>query len=718
MTHGTFKRIAATCPPEFYLGREDELNDVVNTGIEGAFVGSAPGDGASELLRQAYDRMFFAGGSTVPFYFPFKGSNESLIETARRFVYQLVVQTTAFRHGDPNIIRILPTLSEIESIATAEDLVWIEPLLKLYGADVDQDVFVNTCFSAPFRAIAVGMELVVFIDDIHFSMQTAKHISELYHGAGIRSVFGGRRRYDLRLNSSKRVILEPFDGKKGAEFVRSLSKRSGIKVTDSTVDLIAEQLYGNVRDIEAIFAAAHAGSVDLESYRNFGSIYVDEIFRGSIARNYDSLIRSDDESNGSDAIKFLYELYEYPSESQSIEFWRKKMSLGKKAFEQLSQHLYKNELIDLQHGRIMPIEDRVVLSDQIRLRYRMEIEGERESIVFTDAISHQLKRAPKFMSRVYRRNASLGLKEILSKFDSQIIPLALMDYGRFKSEYQGLSDREMADKLKADNQTIKLPQIVFSTYTEDIYSQIAKISLKERSAAGIGFYGGTFEEENEIVWIAAEVDSKLEASRELTEFWCDRLEMAALMGNYVSYRLWLISSGGFSTEALEVLESRNSFGSNRKQVQLLSDRITCGAKQEPGDAFEYEITIPMTDENELVSANAVEEIAKRHNFEPRTINQIKTALIEACINAAEHGASPDGKIHQKVVIDDRRIEIIVSNRGVRLRDIVPQKARQNDERRGWGLKLMETLMDEVRIEDVDDGTRISMVKYAAGTTEK
>jgi anti-sigma regulatory factor (Ser/Thr protein kinase) len=32
-------------------------------------------------------------------------------------------------------------------------------------------------------------------------------------------------------------------------------------------------------------------------------------------------------------------------------------------------------------------------------------------------------------------------------------------------------------------------------------------------------------------------------------------------------------------------------------------------------------------------------------------------------------------------------------------------------RRGWGLKLMRRLMDEVSIEDVDDGTRIVMTKY-------
>ena len=32
-------------------------------------------------------------------------------------------------------------------------------------------------------------------------------------------------------------------------------------------------------------------------------------------------------------------------------------------------------------------------------------------------------------------------------------------------------------------------------------------------------------------------------------------------------------------------------------------------------------------------------------------------------------------------------------------------------RRGWGLKLMRGLMDDVKVEQTDDGTRITMVKY-------
>jgi anti-sigma regulatory factor (Ser/Thr protein kinase) len=35
----------------------------------------------------------------------------------------------------------------------------------------------------------------------------------------------------------------------------------------------------------------------------------------------------------------------------------------------------------------------------------------------------------------------------------------------------------------------------------------------------------------------------------------------------------------------------------------------------------------------------------------------------------------------------------------------------NGGRRGWGLKLIRTLMDEVEFERVDDGTRLRMIKY-------
>ena len=127
-------------------------------------------------------------------------------------------------------------------------------------------------------------------------------------------------------------------------------------------------------------------------------------------------------------------------------------------------------------------------------------------------------------------------------------------------------------------------------------------------------------------------------------------------------------------------------------------------------ADEYEIVVPMGEDTEIVAARTIEDIAKRYDIPQKTINQIKTAVVEACINASEHSLSPDQKIYQKFSVDSDTITISIYNRGLRLTDKKP-KAKDDDEgRRGWGLKLMQGLMDDVRIEQTDDGTRITMVK--------
>ena len=127
----------------------------------------------------------------------------------------------------------------------------------------------------------------------------------------------------------------------------------------------------------------------------------------------------------------------------------------------------------------------------------------------------------------------------------------------------------------------------------------------------------------------------------------------------------------------------------------------------------------MGSDYELLAANTVEQIARRLNFRPEAINQIKTAIVEACINASEHSLSPDRKIYQRFRVENDKLVITISSRG-----IVPSNldapGEQSigadiddvvEQRRGWGLKLIKTLMDEVEFERVDEGTSLRMTKY-------
>ena len=316
------------------------------------------------------------------------------------------------------------------------------------------------------------------------------------------------------------------------------------------------------------------------------------------------------------------------------------------------------------------------------------------------------------MARFYRKNSAIGLRELLSAFDCQSTPKSLLDYSIFKDEYKGAPIDEILKVIADEEAKIELPQIVYTAHTVAFYPPINQVAETERSAVALGFQECTYTDEDEIVWIAAEIDAKLEAEQELTEFWCDRLEMVALMCNFLRYNLWLVAPEGFSPEAIEVLRSRQAYDSSRRQVELLIKFLQ--VKNIVGEkltANEYEMVVPMGEDTELIAAHAVEEIARRHHFPPKAINQIKTALVEACINATEHSDSPDRKIYQKFSIEDDKIVITISNRGLRLADKKAKEIKPDEGRRGWGLKLMRTLMDEVKFEQVDDGTRISMVKY-------
>jgi serine/threonine-protein kinase RsbW len=118
----------------------------------------------------------------------------------------------------------------------------------------------------------------------------------------------------------------------------------------------------------------------------------------------------------------------------------------------------------------------------------------------------------------------------------------------------------------------------------------------------------------------------------------------------------------------------------------------------------------------LIAARTAEQIARAADFDQEAINQIKTALIEACINAAEHGDSPDRKIHQHFAIDDNKLIITVSNTGKTFgraeEQSTPSVAAQPAKgARGRGLQIIRALMDEVEFERTDDGARLVMTKY-------
>jgi serine/threonine-protein kinase RsbW len=346
-------------------------------------------------------------------------------------------------------------------------------------------------------------------------------------------------------------------------------------------------------------------------------------------------------------------------------------------------------------------------------------------LVVADVIAEALKRAPQTIARHYRRTSSLKLRELAGKFDSQMVPAVLFNFAEFAAAYKGAPADDIPAGLEADTNLLRLPQ-VFYTASGASFSRALREFGEESSVVAHAFEGGAYTDANEIVWLIAKVESKLEARHALVEKWLELLEAIARQSGFIRTQVWLIANEGFSDEASALLRERKAFGSNQQQFQLLSALLTesgGSAASRPDEENEFVLILPMGADNEMLAATTVEQIARRIHFSPEAINQIKTAVVEACINAAEHSLSPERKIYQRFRVENDKLVITISSRGILPSNIAAniqgeseEADEQNepaeaDNRRGWGLKLIKTLMDEVEFERVDEGTSLRMTKY-------
>lgn len=115
---------------------------------------------------------------------------------------------------------------------------------------------------------------------------------------------------------------------------------------------------------------------------------------------------------------------------------------------------------------------------------------------------------------------------------------------------------------------------------------------------------------------------------------------------------------------------------------------------------DVELVIPMIPEMELTATKTAEAVGEFMGLDADSIDEIKLAIIEACINAIEHSGSEDRKVSVDFEIGEEALTIQISDRGQGFdlsmaRDELKQRREAGTQTRGWGLQIMEELMDEV-----------------------
>lgn len=720
------KPLLARTPPDRFVGREEELERlylraIASIGRPALHVEASPGAGLSELLRQVYDRAFAEQRFVVPFYFAVTSNDATAHAAAARYQYQFILQAIAFRRNQGELIAASPDICELGKLAPLPDVEWVDQMCDVCqneGPLNDERAFIRTALNAPFRAAAAAnLQVVAIVDDLHELATLSegqifrRELLAIAERQNVSLILASRKGSIEAAKALERFEVDELSRAELADLVGRLALESSIETTDMTQDLIAAKFAGKPLLVELFLQSAGSKGVGLAGYKDVEKLYTEELLSGRLGAHFDRIFSQAvaDVTVRQSLYNELYLAQAGPSDEFSTAALRDRLAIGNETFSNVAARLNIDGILEIDNATASVVDDKV-LADFLAIRSRSSAAKRTKAASAALTVTTALKRAPKMMSRIYRRESALGLEEILLRFDVQDVPRALLDFRIFRDDLVGLSEGEIREKAFSGGETFTLPQLVHAAPINDHLTDFDSAE-PERAVIGIGFKDQSYRDEDEVAWLAAEIDSKLEADPSLTLEWCDRLDRAAKAIGHANYRIWLVAPEGFSEGALDILAERNALGSSRRQAKLLRDFLTGAGRETVTPEAVFEIVIPTGGESELVAAHAFEEIARRNEFPAKAVNQIKTALVEACINVAEHASSPDGRIHLKFAVQKEKVTITVSNRGLRLTDRTGATDSKTDEgRRGWGLGLIRNLMDEVRVVPVDDGTWIEMTK--------
>src|SRR6476659_3356716 len=207
-----FRRVLGRVTREDFVGRVAELDRVVDQAsadkrCRGLLLLMEPSAGVSELLRQAYDRIFNQRSDVIPIYFAFTRNETTAVSASIEFLNTFLQQYIAYRRDEPFVSHATLTLQELLELAPPADHEWIEQLVDSYTRlrfSNDDKALVRFCLGAPQRIPAGRGRAFVMLD----GSQLAEYLNgAVVLGTEILRVFG-RGGFSFVLAGLRRQILE------------------------------------------------------------------------------------------------------------------------------------------------------------------------------------------------------------------------------------------------------------------------------------------------------------------------------------------------------------------------------------------------------------------------------------------------------------------------------------------------------------------------------
>jgi hypothetical protein len=708
-----------------------------------------PQIGKTELLRAAFDSLFNEQGRVLPIYYSLRRDRLTPDRLAKDLLLTLLRHYLAFAHEEAELVpRQELTPRDLITLARAEEYVALKELLDGYHARLSEGqgrALLRYVLGAPqLLAARTPYRPVVMLDEAQWlgrvlaDEETTNLLGEMIRPpSSVSFIITGLERALLDqlaaeeglLSELRLLHLDPLDLASLQALTEQWCERQGVAYSRETVRLAIQQLGGNLFYLRSLIAAASERKVKLDNGPDFELLYVEELLQGRIAHFFSGLLRriAQDATAGLQseqaAIEIIYICAEALTSRAPVEFIEHKLG-GRLGAARLLAELHNHELVTLLDDHVLPSED-LVFCDWAGATHR-RFEGEPLGEVKLDLLRRRIKAGPQMLALSSRRTLHARIEGLLKRFHGQSMARSLFAHDEFIIRYGRAKYQLMLAGLQAEAERVRVPQIIYVTESPLLATSPEYGAASWSCLLAYGFDEGVYDNDHETVWALAITDSPSAATAEAVaalDEKLDELRDPLASGKPLARVVrWAISKMGFTLEAVAALEERGFAASDYLQLELLAECLDLAEAAAPGEGpaageqgraptSDFELVIPVGDDKEIIAARVAEQIAKTAGFSPEAVNQIKTALIEACLSLTALGREPSGRIHQRFHLEDAQMTITVSNSAAGL-NRTGGTVVEDDPERVWRLDVLRSLMDDVRLTRFDGGWRLVLTKSA------
>jgi hypothetical protein len=709
-----------------------------------------PQSGRTELLRTTWDLLFSEAHQALPIYFQPQPEQMQPQRLAHDFLFTLLRQYLAFIHRQPELIGAVDlTPGSLLSLTGNDEFAVIRNLLDGYEARLasgNEYRLLRYVFTAPLCLAAhTPHRLVLMLDEAQLlnqvvaNEQTLPLLSEILRELRALSlIITGLQRALLEQWPVDRELiselwlewLDPLDLPVLQALARHWAAVSGIELDPEIARLMAQQLDGNLFYLRSLLTAAGEHRLNLTNAIELERLYVDELLRGRIAHHFSTLLRrlarhsalgARGERAATDIVGVCYEAIEARAPVEIIE---RKLSRNFHAARLLAE-LHHHELITLLDDHVLPSDDPVFRDWLAATQQRFS--GILVSQVTLDLLRRRLAAAPQMLLACDLRTLHRSICDLLSRFDRQSIARSLVEQDRFLTYYGSATYHQILSGLNRETDRLTLPQIIYVTETPLTSGDETQNLPPWSCIIAYGFDAAICDNDHETVWVVAVNNSPTaitEACVAALDQHLERFRDPLSSGKEAPCVVrWAISKMGFTSQAGAALRERDFLTADYLQLELFAETIGSAPRvgraasvpveiRRPDRTRDFDLAIPIGEDREIIAARVVEQIARSAGFAPEALNQLKTALIEACLSLSAIGSSTDGRLYLRFHSDHGRMTITAASSAVALDQ--PGGVIVEDDPEGvWRLNILGSLVDEATLTRLVSGFRITLTKKKA-----